>query len=471
MRVLLIGLWAGLAMGAWGQGVPGTMDHVDFGKELGRVAGFGFSEAFGQGDAIRALPAGKRKEVLDLLMGRDVGAGFNILRLGIDTDSMLEKRGGGYGFDGTDGGQVWMAKQAQGYGVSQFMADAWTAPPGMKTVQKTVGGTLCGVTGAVCESGDWKKAYSEYLVEWVRAYKRLGVRIGWLGFSNEPDIAVSYASMRMTPEQAVELMGVFGPVVRAAGLGLKVTCCDASTWAAAAAFEEALQASEVEGLEDVVTAHEYGVHATAPLKTEKPVWMTEWSSSLSVFNAQWDCGPCAGGPDGMYLAHDVVQAMGRGGVSAYVYWWGASTGPAGLIHLEKAKDGLEGDGYTVAKRFYAVAGVSRFVRAGAQRVEVSCGNAEVDVAAFKNPDGSEVLVAVNRAMRPLELDFAVEGLTAGAEVTTYTTDTGRSLAETPSGALDGRGLKLKLDRRSMVTAVLRVKAGGGAGRDVRKQDR
>ncbi len=465
MKMVVAGLWVVMAVGLWGQ-VPDAApvkDHVDFAKGLGRVEGFGFSEAFGQGDAIKALPEGKRKEVLDLLMGRETGAGFNILRLGINTDSLLEqKRAGGpgakavYAFDGNDGGQVWMAKQAQAYGVKNFMADAWTAPPFMKTVQKTIGGMLCGVAGAGCDSGDWKKAFSEYLVEWVRAYRRLGVRIGWLGFSNEPDISVGYASMLMTPAQAVELMRVFGPMVRASGLGLKVTCCDASTWGAGAAYMEAMATSGADAFVDVVTAHEYGVHATEPLKTEKPVWMTEWSSSLSSFNAQWDCGPCTGGPDGMYLAHDVVQAMGWGGVSAYVYWWGASTGPAALIHLEGAE-------YVVAKRFYSVAAVSRFVQAGAQRVEVSCGDPEVDVAAFRNPDGSEVLVALNRAMRNVGLGMEVDSGTEGAQMTTYVTDAGHSLTEMPAGSLSGQTLTLTLKRRSMVTAFLRPKAGAAPG--------
>jgi glucuronoarabinoxylan endo-1,4-beta-xylanase len=460
--IAVVGLLVVMVTGAAGQtaqDAAAVKDHVDFTKALGRVEGFGFSEAFEQGNAIKALPETKRKEVLDLLMSRDKGAGFNIVRLGIDTDSLMEeKREGGpgakavYKFDGVDGGQVWFANQAQAYGVTRFMADAWTAPPFMKTKESKVGGSLCGVTGAVCASGDWKKAFSEYLVEWVRAYKRLGIGIGWLGFSNEPDITVPYASMDMTPGQAVELMRVFGPVVRAAGLGLKVTCCDASTWASSAAFLETMDASDAKGFVDVVAAHEYGVHATAPLKTERPVWMTEWSSGLSVFNAQWDCGPCAGGPDGMYLAHDVVQAWGKGGISAYVYWWGASTGPAALVHLE-------GDGYTVAKRFYAIAAVSRFVQAGAQRVEESCANAEVDVAAFRNPDGSEVLVALNRSLRNVDVKLEVDTASAGAGLTTYLTDAGHSVEEVPLGTLAGQTLSLNLRRRGLVTAILTPKPG------------
>ncbi len=89
--------------------------------------------------------------------------------------------------------------------------------------------------------------------------------------------------------------------------------------------------------------------------------MTEWSSGNGTFNALWDCGGCSGGPDGMYLANDITQAFNRGNVNAYIYWWGTANGPAALIETS-------GGTYTVAKRFYAIAPFSRFVRPGAYRV-------------------------------------------------------------------------------------------------------
>ena len=201
---------------------------------------------------------------------------------------------------------------------------------------------------------------------------------------------------------------------------------------------------------DVMTAHEYGIHATAPLQTEKPVWMTEWSSSLSTFNTQWDCGECIGGPDGMYLAQDVVQAFARGHVSAYLYWWGTSEKAAGLIQTTK-------DGYTVAKRYYAIAGVSRFVRAGAERVEVATGSAEVEGVGFRNPDGSRVLALVNRGRRNLDLELGMDEGTAGMAMKGYVTDVSHSVMETEVGAMKGRTLGVTVRRRSLTTVVWEAK--------------
>jgi hypothetical protein len=41
----------------------------------------------------------------------------------------------------------------------------------MKTNGKdSGGGSLCGVTGATCSSGDWKQAYADYLVKYIQYY-------------------------------------------------------------------------------------------------------------------------------------------------------------------------------------------------------------------------------------------------------------------------------------------------------------
>ncbi|MCC5578836.1 hypothetical protein IMZ11_24725 [Microtetraspora sp. AC03309] len=122
------------------------------------VDGFGLSQAFQRNTLIRALPADRQREILDPWLSRDKGAGLSILRLGIGSsatdpyDLMLsiqpEDPGGPdatprYVWDGDDGGQVWLAKEAKAYGVTRFYADAWSAPGYMKdNGSDSDGGTL-----------------------------------------------------------------------------------------------------------------------------------------------------------------------------------------------------------------------------------------------------------------------------------------------------------------------------------------
>jgi len=57
--------------------------------------------------------------------------------------------------------------------VTNVFADAWSAPPFMKTNDSADnGGTLCGVPGATCASGDWRQAYANYLKQYAAGLRR-----------------------------------------------------------------------------------------------------------------------------------------------------------------------------------------------------------------------------------------------------------------------------------------------------------
>jgi hypothetical protein len=46
---------------------------------------------------------------------------------------------------------------------------------------------LCGTPGHYCATGDWRQAYADYLVQYVKFYGNEGLHITHLGFLNEPD--------------------------------------------------------------------------------------------------------------------------------------------------------------------------------------------------------------------------------------------------------------------------------------------
>ncbi|MEV6728435.1 glycoside hydrolase [Streptomyces sp. NPDC051364] len=213
---------------------------IDFRAELQPIDGFGFSMAFQRADLLhgaRGLSPAKQREVLDLLLSKGKGAGLSILRLGIGSSTdrvydhmptILPADPGGpqatpkYVWDGWDGGQVWLAKEAKDYGVTRFFADAWSAPAFMKTNgSENDGGEL---------RPEWRQAYANYLVQYAKFYQQEGIGITDLGFTNEPNWTATYASMRFTPQQAVDFLKVLGPTVRASGLKTGVVCCDAAGW-------------------------------------------------------------------------------------------------------------------------------------------------------------------------------------------------------------------------------------------------
>ena len=69
------------------------------------------------------------------------------------------------------------------------IADAWSAPPFMKTNDEEIyAGYICGVSGTDCTTGDWRQAYANYLVQYIKFYAKEGIPIKYIGFLNEPDL-------------------------------------------------------------------------------------------------------------------------------------------------------------------------------------------------------------------------------------------------------------------------------------------
>lgn len=217
---------------------------IDPGQQYQVVDGFGFSEAFQRAYQIKNLSETNRKRTLDLLFSDTDGAGLTILRNGIgsahtdqkDFTKSIEPDSPGspsappdYQWDGKDNGQVWMSKQAMEYGVKTFYADAWSAPGFMKTNHDDSNcGYLCGVRRTDCPSGDWRQAYADYLVKYLRLYSQPGIPVTHVGFVNEPDLNITYASMQSDGTQAADFLKVLAPTLRKAGLSTGLVCCDAT---------------------------------------------------------------------------------------------------------------------------------------------------------------------------------------------------------------------------------------------------
>ncbi|WP_443274282.1 glycoside hydrolase family 30 protein [Streptomyces sp. KR80] len=449
--VMAAGVTAGSLPNAW----VATSATINGSTRFQPIDGFGFSEHFGRADIMRGsqgLPAQRQREVLDLLLNRSTGAGLSILRLGIDSGIQPTDPGGPnatpkYVWDRDDDGQVWLAQQAKAYGVTRFYADAWSAPGYMKTNGTDAnGGTLCGLAGASCASGDWRRAYANFLVQYAKFYAQEGISITDLGFVNEPDYTAPYASMRLTPAQAVEFTKVFGPIANAAGY--KVVCCDSFGWAQQKNYSRAIEADPTaRNLVTTHAGHTYASPVDGPLPTQRRTWMSEWTPSGTTWNENWDDGS---GYDGFTVASAVHEALTKGNVNGYLYWYGASTGATrGLIQLD-------GDNYWVSKRLWALANYSRFIRPGSTRIGATTPDASLKLSAFRNTDGSLTVVALNASTSANQVSFALRntGITTGT-ATPYLTNSSHNTARQSAIAVNAGSLTATIPARSLVTYTMR----------------
>ena len=412
------------------------------------IDGFGYATAFGRAQLVYNLPAAQREQVLDLLLDRS-GAAPSILRLGISsTSSSIEPNSPGspdatpqYTWDGWDDGQAWFSQEAKKRGVDQFYADAWSAPGYMKTNgTESNGGSLCGLQGSSCASGDWTTAYADYLVQYANFYRAEGINIGDIGFVNEPDFTASYSSMRETPAQTAEFLKVFGPIAHAAGY--KVAGTDSFGWDQGQSYADAIS-SDPTALKqlDVFTAHAYASPAVHPLNIAKPTWMSEWapSSTADGWNTAWDSGKKT---DGIAIAQNIETTLADADASAYLYWYGVSSGgTAALIQVNPATQQ-----YQVSKRYDAFSAYSRFIRPGAVRLGVNTTVSNVQASAYRNADGSTVMELLNLGQTSVSTRTDFHG-----GVTAYLTDDDHSVAAS-SGVIDAQG-DLTLPPRSLVTLV------------------
>jgi glucuronoarabinoxylan endo-1,4-beta-xylanase len=422
-----------------------------------QIDGFGFSEAFGRANSMHQASASVQKQLLDLLFNPRTGAGFTILRNIINSDSTsIEPTSPGspnapphYIWDGSDSSQVGLSQQAQSYGVRQFFADAWSAPGYMKTNgDQANGGTLCGAPGAApCSTGDWRQAYANYLAQYIKDYRSVGINLTNIDFVNEPNLTTSYSSMVMSPAQTEDFVKVLGPTLAAAHLWTQITCCDAEGWDLAPGYTSAIINDPVaRHYVGVISSHGYTAPPTFPLAAAgKHVWESEWAD-FNTWDPAWDDGSAA---SGFTWAQRIYTGLTAANLSAFFYWWGANTSftNSGLLHFTSGT-------VDVSSRFWAFANYSRFIRPGAFRIGATSGNSSLDVAAFSNRDGSTIIVALNTATSDASTTFTLQNDRGGVAFP-YLTNASNNMAWQQPIVIHGGTFSATVPARSLVTYQIR----------------
>ncbi len=437
------------------------------------ITGFGASEAFGEASTVMNAASSVQQQALGLLYSPTSGAGLTILRnwISADSGSTIEPNSLGsptaaptylpMSSTGQDAGQLWFAQQIKAlYGVSNVFADAWTAPAFMKTNNATDnGGALCGTPGATCSSGDWRQAYANYLVQYAKDYSAAGVPLSYIGPENEANLSTSYDSMQLSPAQTANFLDVLGPTLASSGLSTKMECCATEGWDYAQQYAAAIEADATASADTAVfTSHGYTAAPTSPLSGwSKPVWETEWSTFES-WDPAWDDGTDA---SGLTWAQHIYQGLTGANLGAFLYWWGSTTPSEngdneGLIQIN-------GSTVTPSGRLWAFANYSRYVHPGAVRIGAASSNSAVDLAAFKNTDGTVAVVALNTGTSADPVTYSVSGTGTpnGATVTPYLTNGSSNVAAQATTSVSGGSFSASIPARSLVSYVLGTSGSGG----------
>ncbi|MFI5910325.1 RICIN domain-containing protein [Dactylosporangium sp. NPDC051541] len=267
----------------------------------------------------------------------------------------------------------------------QVMGVPWSAPGWMKTNGNLVGGSL---------ATNYEGAFGDYLVKSIQAYQAAGVPVQYLSIQNEPQFSPpGYPGMLMPADQQARIINSLAPKLSAAGLNTKILAWD-HNWDNTSFPQQVLASA---GNNVAGTAwHCYGgtpsgqstVHNAYP---NKDIFFTECSGTESgntfADSLLWQGRNLAVGATRNWAKTVTTWNMALDQNHGPVI--GSCTNCMGVVTVN-------GGSVTYNAEYYVLGHLAKFVKPGAVRIDsTNQGQGGIENVAFRNPDGSIVLVAVN----------------------------------------------------------------------------
>jgi glucosylceramidase len=431
------------------------------------MQGFGGAITDSSATVLYTLPAAQRAQVMASLFSPATGDGLDYLRQPIGGSDMVATAP--YTYDDLPAGQtdyglqhfsiahdqaeiLPLLREAKALNPRlQVIASPWSPPAWMKTSDSLIGGQLIATP-------QMYQAYALYLLKFIEAYQANGVTVNAITVQNEPQDRTTdtYPGTDMPSAQEAAVIEDLGPMLRAAHLRTEIFAYD-HNWSE---HPNDIASTPPDEVGDI-NAYVQNVLATPAAK-----WISGIAfhcyygdpSAMTTFHNEYPklqifMDECSGSQsaDPADTFSDTLQWHARNleigstrNWSSTVINWNLALNPAGGPHVGGCSTctGIvtigPGDTVTPNAEYYALGQLSRFVQPGAVRIaSTSFGttgwNGEVMDVAFRNPDGSTVLVAHNEADNPQA--FAVQ---EGQQRFTYTLPTYSLATFVWGGNLAGR---------------------------------
>ena len=396
-----------------------TTITVDTTTTYQTIDGFGFCLTGGSASVINALGAAQQSALLTELFSTDsTFIGISYLRLSIGASDLSASD---FTYDDMPQGQtdvnlanfsinpeltdlIPVLKKIIAINPAiKIIATPWTAPVWMKL--NPIGNS--GFTGGNLNTS-YYTAYANYFVKYIQAMQAQGITISAVTPQNEPRNPNNNPAMVM--EAAAEdnfVKNNLGPQFQAAGLSTKIIIYDHNTDSieyplsiladpAASAYVDGSAYHLYAGNITALTS----VHNTYP---NKNIYFTEQYTATT--------GSFAGDLS-WHVTNLIVGATTNW--SKNVLEWNLATNPSYGPYTNGGCSTCQGaltiNGSTITRNvsYYIIAQASKFVRPGAVRISTPSENTLPNVA-FKNTDGSKVLIVLNSASSPQSFNIQFNG--------------------------------------------------------------
>lgn len=301
-----------------------------------------------------------------------------------------------------------------------LLISPWSPPAYMKT------------NGEMNHGGKLKEEYyglwADYYVRFIREVRKEGLQIRYLTVQNEPEAVQTWDSCIYTAQEEGSFAAEYLiPALKKAGFeDIEVFIWDHNK---ENMYDRAKGSFEIPGCREGVSGvamhwytgdHFDGIRAVKKAFPEKKVFFTEGCVEYSRFADSGEIQKAE-----MY-AHDMLGNF-KAGVGAFFDWnllLSAEGGPNHVGNFCAAPIMCDGKG-GMEKRlsYYYIGHFSRYIRRGAKQVMNTCYSDLLETVSFVNPDGSRVVVILNRSDRdmPVSLWEAGQGTAFSAEAHTIRT--------------------------------------------------
>ncbi|HEU4719862.1 MAG TPA: hypothetical protein VFS59_00755 [Gemmatimonadaceae bacterium] len=285
--------------------------------------------------------------------------------------------------------------------------------------------------------------YVEWAMAILRRWREQGVEMPFYSIANEP---AAQSSGAMSPQYILATTKLLGAKLKAEGFKTRIVIPDDIT--PNDAYDRAvvvLADPEARQYVGAIAYHLYsGLAAREKLKAlgeqySIPVWMTEYALATPF---EW-----------ANIIHDEIADYGASAVDMQWGFFGQweSTNSHLITILNNGAAFL---GWRRTKSFFTTGQYSRFVRPGAQRVEVSSVSG-VKVTAYKQGDEIVLVAITPPGSTPKNVSFALGGGPCTAQVTMVRTSDTEDWATLPATQVAGRRFQATLTPGSVTTFVVR----------------
>lgn len=286
-----------------------------------------------------------------------------------------------------------------------IMLSPWSPPAFMKTNgEKVHGGKL---------KPEYREFWAEYVCRYIKEYEKKGLKVSRVTIQNEPAAVQSWDSCIYTAEEEKEfLRDYLYPAFVKNGLShIKINIWDHNK---ELLYERAKRIidKDTNPMVDGVAFHWYsGDHFEAISIThdafpDKEMIFTEGCVEYSRFGTNQL-------HNARMYAHDIIGNL-NAGMTGFIDWNILLDKKGGPNHVGNYCDApimidTEKDTFEVKLSCDYIGHFSRYIKKGAKRIAFSQYTADLDVTAFKNTDGSIVLVMLNGTERELPVVIRIQG--------------------------------------------------------------